>query len=140
MIDPMPMPDSPKPGFNEPDMFEDTQTAVLPFVVSASLVLPAFAVTAPPGRTVQVFAVAAADDAAPRATTAVAARTTAPILLRIPEPPPAPAPRPITPPAGAGEQGVRRSRARRGPKGGAGERGVRQSRMIRRAEGRRRAV
>jgi len=57
---------------------------VAPVGVSASVVLPAIAVIFPPGRTVQVFAVAAAGAAAPALAikAAVAASTTVPTPVR----------------------------------------------------------
>jgi hypothetical protein len=55
---------------------EFSHDAVVPVLVSVSVVLPAVAAMAPPGCTVQVFAVAVTDDAVPgpAASTAAAAR------------------------------------------------------------------
>src|SRR5690242_6870405 len=77
--DPMPVPASPRPALSMPDMPEEAHVSELPLFVSVSTVLPAFALTAPPGRTVQVPVVAAADGTAPgpRARTAAAVRATA---------------------------------------------------------------
>jgi hypothetical protein len=85
VIDPMPVPGSPLPGLSVPDMVEDVQVSVLSLLVSVRVVCPAFAVMAPPGRTVQVVVVAAADEPAP--STAAAARATAPIPVCIAESP-----------------------------------------------------
>src|SRR6266702_4764245 len=53
---PMPVPDSPLPDLTEPLPLEDAQVRVLPVLVSFSVVVPALAVMAPPGLTVQVAA------------------------------------------------------------------------------------
>src|SRR6266704_2669473 len=51
-----PVPDSPLPDLTEPLPLEDAQVRVLPVLVSFSVVVPALAVMAPPGLTVQVAA------------------------------------------------------------------------------------
>src|SRR5262252_6287400 len=76
----MPVPGSPLPLLSVPDMREDTQVWMVLVVVSFSVVVPAAAVMAPPGRTVQAVAVAAAGDAAPGAM----ARAAAPASARAP--------------------------------------------------------
>src|SRR5690348_16433255 len=69
LIDPMPEPGSPLPALSGPDMVEDAQVSEAPDLVSVSVVVPAAAVMAPPGRTVQVVAVPAGT---PRAVTRTA--------------------------------------------------------------------
>src|SRR5690242_343655 len=80
----MPVPGSPPPCLSAPDMREDAHFTSSPFL-SFRMVSPAVAMMGPPGRTVQVLAAAADDDAAPgpRARTAAAVRATAPISVRM---------------------------------------------------------
>src|SRR5215472_12859540 len=74
LIDPMPEPGSPLPALSVLDMAEEVHVSETPALVSVSVSEPAAAVMAPPGRTVQVFAVAAARAAGPpRAATRTAA-------------------------------------------------------------------
>src|SRR5215472_7686621 len=97
VIDPIPVPCSPRPPLSVPDMRAELQVSTESVVVSFSVVFPAVAVMAPPGRTLQATALAAADDTAP-APTATAIPATArlpiririqlPIRIRIQEPPP----------------------------------------------------
>src|SRR6266699_735299 len=56
VIEPMPVPDRPLPLLSVPLPLEDAQDKVLPVLVSFSVVVPALAVMAPPGLTVQVAA------------------------------------------------------------------------------------
>src|SRR5215813_14557914 len=71
-MDPTLLPGSPAPCLSVPDMCEE-QFRALAVVVSVKVVLPAFALMAPPGLTVQVFAAAA-----PAGAAAVTARAAAP--------------------------------------------------------------
>src|SRR5262252_9537876 len=67
VIDPMPVPGSLMPPLSVPDMRAELQSSAVSVVVSFSVVLPAVAVMAPPGRTLQTVPLAAAGDTAPTA-------------------------------------------------------------------------
>src|SRR5215472_1708833 len=90
VIDPMPVPGSLMPPLSVPDMRAELQASSVSVVVSFSVVFPAVAVMAPPGRTLQTVALAAAGDTAPAPAPAAKAKATArpPIRMRIQEPPP----------------------------------------------------
>src|SRR5215472_3741512 len=75
----MPEPGSPLPALSVPDILVDTHVSETPDLVSVSVSVLAVAVMAPPGRTVQVFAVAAARPAGPPR----AATRTAPPAIRM---------------------------------------------------------
>src|SRR5262249_49157235 len=91
------------PALSVPVMVAEMHVRVLWSVVSVSVVLPAFAATAPPGCTVQVCAVAAAGDLAPAptASTIVTARAATPTRVRTGASPPTEPTTPIRPSAGA---------------------------------------
>ena len=77
VIEPMPVPDSPLPFLTVPLPLDDVQVRTLPVFVSFSVVVPALAVMAPPGLTVQVAAtpalVAASAELADRASSPASA-------------------------------------------------------------------
>src|SRR5712691_4673716 len=85
VIEPMPVPDSPLPLLTVPLPLEEAQDRVLPVLVSFSVVVPALAVIAPPGLTVQVAAtpalVAASAELADRASIPASA---APVTRTLP--------------------------------------------------------
>src|SRR5262252_2406889 len=82
VIDPMPVPGSLMPPLSVPDMRAELQSSSLSVVVSFSVVLPAIAVMAAPGRTLQTVALAAAGDTAPTPTaTAIPATVRPPIRI-----------------------------------------------------------
>src|SRR5215467_2099984 len=88
-IDPMPVPGSLMPPLSVPDMRAELQASSVSVVVSFSVVFPAVAVMAPPGRTLQTVPLAAAGDTAPApAARAIPATARLPIRIRIQEPPP----------------------------------------------------
>src|SRR5215472_18112052 len=65
LIDPMPVPGILMPPLSVPDMRAELQVSTVPVVVSFSVVFPAVAVMAPPGRTLQTVALAAAAGSGP---------------------------------------------------------------------------
>src|SRR5262252_8226124 len=86
VIDPMPVPGSLMPPLSVPDMRAELQSSAVSVVVSFSVVLPAVAVMAPPGRTLQTVPLAAAGDTAPTAK-AIPATARPPMRMRMLEPP-----------------------------------------------------
>src|SRR5215472_13914596 len=84
LMAPRPFPARPLPLLSVPLMVEDVHVTVRPAVTSFTVVVPAFAVTAPPGLTVQVVAASAGAAANPTTDATAALRTRAlPKLLRI---------------------------------------------------------
>src|SRR5262249_37902489 len=85
---PRALPAKPLPVLSVPFAVEDVHVTERPAVTSFTTVFPAFAVTAPPGLTVQVVAASAGAAAKPTTDAAAALRTRAlPNLLRIALPP-----------------------------------------------------
>src|SRR6516165_9579607 len=59
VIEAIPVPDRPLPFLAVPLPLDDVQVSLVPVLLSVSVVVPAFAVMAPPGLTVQVAAIPA---------------------------------------------------------------------------------
>src|SRR5262249_33335 len=88
VIDPMPVPGSLMPPLSVPDMRAGWQSSWGSVGGSLGVVLPAVAVMAPPGRTLQPVPLAAAGDTAPAPTAkAIPATARPPMRMRMLEPP-----------------------------------------------------